>query len=145
MTSRKRILSCILAVGLLVAALVTTASGKTVFSVAKASYTMSSPTSRTITTKVTVPSSGTIFQIATKQSGGATKCTATRAVSRAATYTLKCRIGNDPMPMPAMVLTLRTLFVHQTDTPFSSHQTVRMSRCTYPLKRLSLPAAHAAC
>ena len=58
--------------------------------------------------------------------------------------TMKCRISNDPMPMPALVLTLRTIFKHRTDTPFTSSQTVRLSRCVYGVAG-SHPTAHAAC
>ncbi|MCX6385685.1 MAG: hypothetical protein NTV40_03460 [Solirubrobacterales bacterium] len=125
---------------LLLAAIASAAYGQSYFSVSKATNTMSSPTSRTLTTKVTVPSSGTIMQ----KGGTKTKCSATKSVAKGSTYTMKCRISNDPMPMPALVLTLRTIFEHRTDTPFTSSQTVRLSRCVYGVAG-SHPTAHAAC
>ena len=129
---------------LLLAAIASAAYGQAYFSVSKATKTMSSPTSRTLTTKVTVPSSGTIMQIATIKGGTKTKCSATKSVAKGSTYTMKCRISNDPMPMPALVLTLRTIFKHRTDAPFTSSQTVRLSRCVYGVAG-SHPTAHAAC
>ena len=86
-----------------------------------------------LTTEVKAPGAGKIIQAATTKKGAklTTRCTAAKTASRAATYTLICKIGKSgraALRKAKITLTMRTTFTPTGGTLAAKAQTVKLAR-----------------
>jgi hypothetical protein len=86
-----------------------------------------------LTTRVKVPGAGKIVQTATTKNGAkvTTRCRAAKTASRAATYTLTCKIGKAgraALRKAKMTLTVTTTFTPTGGALASKTQTVKLVR-----------------
>lgn len=86
-----------------------------------------------LTTRVKVPGAGRIFQVATTKQGGkvTTRCKAVKKASRAATYTLTCKLGKAgraALRKAKMTLTVTTTFTPTGGVKAATTQTVQLAR-----------------
>lgn len=86
-----------------------------------------------LTTKVKVPGAGKIIQAATTKKGVklTTRCKAAKTVSRAATYSLTCKIGKAgraALRKAKMTLAVRTTFTPTGGTLAAKTQRVKLAR-----------------
>jgi len=86
-----------------------------------------------LTTRVKVPGAGRIFQVATTKQGAqvTTRCKAVKKASRAATYTLTCKLGRAgraALRRAKMTLTVTTTFTPTGGVKAANKQTVQLAR-----------------